>query len=192
MDPSTFDIKPVTSSDDDLHAVVAVRATLDRGRESVKDLRALRSTMRQVLHVVAWADGQPIGFGFAGTWPGGEFYPRLDADIGVRPTHRRRGIGSALFRTLSDHARGLGKAGFRFEVFEDRADALAFLLHRGYTEVGRELQFDLPADRGGESGRLPLPPLRDGGAERADAPTARATRLRIAPERHRAAGTARL
>jgi mycothiol synthase len=53
------------------------------------------------------------------------------------------GIGSALFRTLSDHARGLGHTGFQLEVYEDRADALSFLIHRGYNEVGRELQFEM-------------------------------------------------
>ena len=73
--------------------------------------------MRQVLHIAAWAGGQPVGFGFAGTWPGGESCPRLEALIGVGPTHRRRGIGSALFRT--------------------------FLLNRGYTGVGRELQYEV-------------------------------------------------
>jgi len=46
------------------------------------------------------------------------------------------GVGSALFRSLSDHARALGKTGLLFEVVEDRADALAFLLKRAYTEVG--------------------------------------------------------
>lgn len=124
MDPSAFDIRPVTSDDDDYS-----------GRSD--------PTMRQVVHLVAWADGQPVGFGFAGTWPGGEAYPLLEADIEVSPTHRRRGAGLALFRTLSEHARALGKTGFQFEVFEDRADALAFLHHRGYTEVGRELQFEM-------------------------------------------------
>lgn len=143
MDPSAFNIRRVTSSDDDLRSIVTVMELLDRGPGSIKDLRDLRARMRQVLHIVACADDQPVGFGFAGTWPGGEFYPRLEALIGVGPTHRRRGIGSALFRTLSDHARDLGKTGFQFEMFEDRADALAFLLNRAYTEVGRELQFEM-------------------------------------------------
>jgi GNAT superfamily N-acetyltransferase len=84
-----------------------------------------------------------VGFGFAGTWPGGESHALLEADIGVMRTHRRKGAGSALFRALSEHARGLGHTGFQFEVFEDRADALDFLHQRGYAEVGRELQFEL-------------------------------------------------
>jgi ribosomal protein S18 acetylase RimI-like enzyme len=67
----------------------------------------------------------------------------LEADIGVDPAHRRKGVGSALFRSLALHARALDKEGLRFEVFDDRPEALAFLLHRGYTEVGRELQFVL-------------------------------------------------
>ena len=104
--------------------------------------------MRHVVHVVAWADLEPVGLGFAGIWPGGETYPRLEADIGVSATHRRRGIGSALLRALSDHARDLGHTGFQFEVSEDREDALSFLLRHGYAEVGRELQFVLDLTRG--------------------------------------------
>jgi GNAT superfamily N-acetyltransferase len=151
MDPSALDIRPATS-DDDLRAVVTAMALLDAGPGSIEDLdpgpgsidglRSLRSTMRQVVHFVAWANGKPVGFGFAGTWPGGESY-LPEALIGVGPRYRRRGIGSALFRTLSDHARALGKTGFQFEVSDDRADALAFLFNRGYTEVGRELQYGL-------------------------------------------------
>lgn len=146
MDPSPFVITSATS-DDDLRAVVDVCLSLDRGWGSVEDLRALRSTMRQVLHVVAWAGGEPVGFGFAGTWPGGESGARLEADLGVEATRRRHGIGSALFRTLSDHARKLGHTGFQFEVLEDGADASSFLQHRGYVEVGRELQFELDLTR---------------------------------------------
>ena len=95
MDPSAFDIRPVTSSDHD-RAVINVMELLDRGLGSVKDLRGLRSTMRQVLHVVAWSDGQPVGFGFAGTWPGGESYPLLEALIGVGPNTPTQGhrVGS--------------------------------------------------------------------------------------------------
>jgi len=153
MDTSAVDIRPVTSGDDDQRTVVDVMTQLDQGLGSVEDLRALRSTMRQVVHLVAWADGQPVGFGFAGTWPGGESYPRLEADIGVMPTRRRRGAGSALLRTLSDHARGLGHTGFQFEVFDDRANALDFLRHRGYTEVGRELQFEVDLANAGPPSR---------------------------------------
>ena len=47
MDASALDIGPVTSSDDDLRAVVTAMALLDPGPGSIKDLRALRSTMRQ-------------------------------------------------------------------------------------------------------------------------------------------------
>ena len=156
MDPSALDIRPTTSRDDDLRAVVNVMTQVDRGLGSVEDLRGLRSTMRHVLHVVAWSDGRPVGFGFAGTWPGGEPHPLLEAEIGVMRTQRRRGAGSALFRALSDHARGLGHTGFQFEVFEDGADALDFLHHRGYTEVGRELQFELDlADATPPSRELP-------------------------------------
>jgi mycothiol synthase len=143
MHPATFDIRPVTLRDDRLEAVVGIMPVLDRGPATVREYEGLLTTMRQTQHVVAWMNEEPVGFGFAGTWPGGETDPYLGALLGVEQTHRRQGIGSALFRSLAGHALDLGKSGFQFEVLEDRTDALAFLEHRSYTGVGRELQFEL-------------------------------------------------
>ena len=56
------------------------------------------------------------------------------------PSQGRR-VGA--LRTLSNTPERPVIQGFQFEVFEDRADALAFLLNRAYTEAGRELQFEL-------------------------------------------------
>lgn len=93
MHPGTFDIRPVTLRDDRLEAVVGIMPVLDRGPASVREYEGLLTTMRQTLHVVAWMNGQPVGFGFAGTWPGGEADRCLGALLGVEQAHRRRGSG---------------------------------------------------------------------------------------------------
>jgi GNAT superfamily N-acetyltransferase len=129
--------------DDDLTPAVALMAALHIGPGSTQEYRDLRSTMRQTAHLVAWTGDEPVGFGFAGTWPGGEECGYLDALLGVLPEHRNKGIGSSLVRALERHASDLDHAGLQVEVPEDEADAMAFFLHRGYAEVGRELQFEL-------------------------------------------------
>lgn len=143
MAQATFDIDHITLGDDRLAAAVAIMPVLHWGPGSIGGYEELLTTTRQTIHLVAWMDDEPIGFTLAHTWPGGESDPYLFALLGVTPAHRRKGVGSALFRSLATDARELGKSGFQFEVLEDRVDAFEFLAHRGYTEVGRELQFEL-------------------------------------------------
>ncbi|HET9722544.1 MAG TPA: GNAT family N-acetyltransferase, partial [Actinomycetota bacterium] len=143
MAQATFDIDHITLGDDRLAAAVAIMPVLHWGPGSIGGYEELLATTRQEIHLVAWTDDEPIGFALAHTWPGGESDPYLNALLGVAPAHRRKGVGSALFGSVSRDARELGKSGFHFEVLEDRADALEFLAHRGYSEVGRELQFEL-------------------------------------------------
>jgi GNAT superfamily N-acetyltransferase len=50
---------------------------------------------------------------------------------------RRQGIGTALFRRTSQHARDLGKTGTLVVVRHDDVDSLAFYASRGFEERGR-------------------------------------------------------
>jgi len=59
------------------------------------------------------------------------------AFFGVLTGERRQGVGSALYRACSDHARRLAKAQLQVDLWEDDADALRFLEPRGFAEVER-------------------------------------------------------
>lgn len=62
----------------------------------------------------------------------------MPARVDVVPALRRRGIGAALHRAISGHARALRLVGFLIEVREDDPDSQAFLERRGYVEVERQ------------------------------------------------------
>jgi ribosomal protein S18 acetylase RimI-like enzyme len=127
---------------------VAVRAAIDPLFETtVDDLHFLRSRLRGPLHLLATVDGEPVGFGFAGVFPEQETESFAFADLGVLQEFRRRGVGSALHRALSEHVRGLGKEALQLEVAEQDAEAIGFFEKRGYVEVERQkaVELDLSA-----------------------------------------------
>lgn len=99
MAQATFDIGHITLGDDRLEAAVAIMPVLHWEPGSIEGYEELLTTGRQTIHLVAWMDDEPIGFAFAHTWPGGESDPYLLALLGVAPAHRRKGVGSALFRS---------------------------------------------------------------------------------------------
>ncbi|MFL5926727.1 MAG: GNAT family N-acetyltransferase [Gaiellaceae bacterium] len=89
------------------------------------------------LDLIAEVDRVPAGVAttdeFGGS-PGGDL---AYVTIRVVPEQRRRGVGTALHRRASKHARGLGKARFYAVVRHDDPDSLAYYDHRGFEEVGR-------------------------------------------------------
>lgn len=130
----------VAADDAGLEAVSGVASRTNRGPASLEDLRHLRSTAADPMHVTAALDGEVVGFGYSGVWPGTESDGVLQADVAVLPERRRRGVGSALLAVISNQADRLGKATLQFEVGEDDPESLAFLRRRGYEEVERQMQ----------------------------------------------------
>src|SRR6266568_8097157 len=79
------------------------------------------------------------------------------AFFGVRPDERRRGVGSALYGAVSEHARALGKAQLQVDVWEDELDGRHFLEPRGFVEVERFARVRLELD-GTRLPDAPIPP----------------------------------
>ena len=104
---------------------------------AVPQLRRDLEGERQVLLLVAAAGGTDAGCGIGAvsSVPGTAF-----ALARVLPGFRRRGVGSALYDALSDHARRLGLAAVWTRVAEDDPAGLDFVAHRGFVQVGRECQ----------------------------------------------------
>lgn len=66
------------------------------------------------------------------------------ASIVVRPDARRQGVGSALLATVSDVAAAAGKTGLQLRAWEHRPEGIAFLEHRGFSELERARMVRLP------------------------------------------------
>jgi mycothiol synthase len=121
-------------TDDDYDAWRQVRIEVVPGERTptVEEMRAEDTEERLLL--IAVEDGMVVGSGLADRSDsgGGFVAPR------VRPTHRRRGVGSALLEPLADHVMALGFDEVRAMV-EDPG-SLAFAEHFGFVEVDRQVE----------------------------------------------------
>jgi GNAT superfamily N-acetyltransferase len=139
-------------SDADLREVIAVRAAVHpEVTSTLEGIRHHLEAFTGLAYFVAQVEGVRVGCAFCGSFPGSEGDPRVAADIAVLAKHRRHGIGSALARVVSAHARGLGKHGLTIEAREDTPESSAFLEKRGFIEVERQKALAL------ELGGLELP-----------------------------------
>ena len=101
--------------------------------DTVAELRSQDTPDRRLL--LATIDGTVVGSGVADrsdTGGAGFVAPR------VVPEHRRRGVGSALLRTLAQHIVTLGLPEARAMV-DDRG-SLGFAEHFGFAEIDRQVE----------------------------------------------------
>ena len=82
-------------------------------------------------YLVAWDGDQPVGHAhLALTDP-----PEMQ-DVEVRPTHRRRGVASALVAAVESEARSRGHGRMRVTVSIDGEGPQALYRSLGYTDTG--------------------------------------------------------
>lgn len=122
------------TSDDDLEAWRHVRMTVlpDERCKSVAEMRAMATP--ETVYLIATLDGSLAGSGLGGRsdYHYAGLHPR------VLPDMRRRGVGTAILRTLVDHALRLGFTEAGTSVEDD--GSLAFAERFGFGEVDRQLE----------------------------------------------------
>ncbi len=126
-------------SDAELEQLAAVRRAVDPDANPLlANLRHRLESFPGATFLLATLAGDPVGCGYAEPFTANEGEATITADMSVIPAARGRGIGSALYRAASDHARSLGKSGLVVEAKEDDEPSLAWLARRGFVEVERQ------------------------------------------------------
>jgi GNAT superfamily N-acetyltransferase len=123
----------------DADVFLALRSEIDPEHMMARSayLEHLRSPRR--LDLLGLLDGAPVGTGFVE--PHGDDLsgggPEGWISVRVVERHRRRGVGTALFRALSAQARVDGRTALTMSVRHDDGDAQSYLGKRGFVEVLR-------------------------------------------------------
>ena len=135
----TLVVRPATSSDDDLAAIVRiVSATSPEDGTSVEDMRWSEVTYPGVVRYLADLDGHPVGAATVGRifmYPPG--FEAFWATVDVLPDARRQGIGGSLLAAVARSAAAAGRTHLHIPTTSDRPDAIAFLARRGFLEYER-------------------------------------------------------
>jgi mycothiol synthase len=110
-----------------------VHPDLPMSREAVLDQRRQPGN----LDLIAELDGVPAGVATVARFGGAPDGDLAYLTIRVVREHRRKGVGTALHRRVSEHARSLGKGGTLVMVRADDPDSLGYYGARGFVERGR-------------------------------------------------------
>jgi GNAT superfamily N-acetyltransferase len=121
-------------TDADLEDLMRVQVLVrPEWRPKVENLRHHLDSNPDLTYLLGRLGEEPVACGSVETSG-----PHPQGDVAVVPARRRRGIGSALFAEVSEHARALGKVEIQGEVQEDDAESRAYFERRGFVRVGGE------------------------------------------------------
>ena len=109
--------------------------------EAIEHLRAQTPTRRDWVAVL---DGEKVGVGSCGVPLGMETSSAAMSMLLVVRKARHRGVGGALYRQVSDHARALARSQLQMFSFEDDPDTAGFAEHHDFSVNGRTRGLRLP------------------------------------------------
>jgi GNAT superfamily N-acetyltransferase len=136
-----IEIRPART-DDEARVYLETHARVFPGTGTLEGFRHRERTWDAV-QVVAFMNGEPVGSGRTG--------PRQESALwcgfGVVPEQRRRGVGTALYRSIAQVARDRNLDGLFLEALQLDEESLAWVGRRGFVEVERQeaLALDLVA-----------------------------------------------
>ena len=130
-----LEVRPCADDDEQERALAVYNAVWASEAITMDEVRFFRNSSRAYAAFLAKSDGLDVGSVAAGVLPA---HPhRAWTRLTVLPEHRRRGVGTALYRTVSDWLREQGIDRIRGPVGEDDPESLAFVERRGFTESER-------------------------------------------------------
>lgn len=138
-------IRPALSEADLAELVNLVAAVTPDDPTSLDEIRWSDETYPGTSRYLAAHGGRIVGAATVGrifVYP--PEHPDLWAQIVVAQEARNSGIGTALLQAISARAQEVGKTGLQFRTWDHRPEGIAFLAHRGFTELERARMVRLP------------------------------------------------
>ena len=122
--------------------------------DDAEQMVLVRAAEPDHVNLIAYVDGTPAGVGLLSGDPLTRDSDEQYVEVAVVPDARGLGVGSALFRQLSQQARALGKSSLLCTATVGDTTSTAFLERHGFVEVERVEMWTLDLD-----GELPTTPL---------------------------------
>jgi GNAT superfamily N-acetyltransferase len=126
-------IRPAATREDEQLSLNIYNAVWPLDAVTMEDVDSYKAASLAHADHVAWLGGEAAGSGFVAIQPQ---RPGVGhAALTVLPHHRRRGIGTALYRELSRWCTAAGLETIEAPVQEDDEPSIAYAARRGFTEI---------------------------------------------------------
>lgn len=132
-----LEMTPCADERDEQVSLDVYNAVWPHAAFTMDEVRSFKESVRAHHDVVARLDGAPVGSAFTVIVP--HRSDRVLTIVTVLPSHRRSGVGGALYAELSGWTREHGLAEIEVPVLDDDPGSLAYAKRRGFVEERREL-----------------------------------------------------
>ena len=132
-----LELTPCADERDEQVSLDVYNAVWPHAAFTMDEVRSFKQSVRAHHDVVARLDGVPVGSALTVLVP--HRSDRVLTIVTVLASHRRRGIGGALYAELSAWTRERGLAEIEVPVLDNDPESLAYATRRGFVEERREL-----------------------------------------------------
>jgi len=126
-----------TGESDERISLEVYNAVWPNDAVTMDEVRSFKASVRAYVDHLARVDGVAVGSAVGVISP--RRIDRVFALVTVLPEHRRRGVGSALYRAISSWTAKRGLTELEVPVLDNDPESLAFAERRGFIEERREL-----------------------------------------------------
>jgi GNAT superfamily N-acetyltransferase len=132
-----LEVTPCADTRDEQVSLDVYNAVWPHAAFTLAEVHSFKQSVRAHHDVVARLDGAPVGSALTVVVP--HRSDRVLTVVTVLASHRRRGVGSALFASLSAWTGERGIADIEVPVLDNDPESLAYATRRGFVEERREL-----------------------------------------------------
>ena len=132
-----LEVTPCADARDEQVSLDVYNAVWPHAAFTLAEVHSFKQSVRAHHDVVARLDGAPVGSALTVVVP--HRSDRVLTVVTVLASHRRRGVGGALFASLSAWTGERGIADIEVPVLDNDPESLAYATRRGFVEERREL-----------------------------------------------------
>ncbi len=132
-----LEVIPCADERDEQVSLDVYNAVWPHAAFTIDEVHSFKQSVRDHHDVVARLDGIPVGSALTVVVP--QRSDRVLTIVTVLAEHRRQGVGTALYRSLSTWTREHGIDEIEVPALDDDPESIAFATRRGFVEARREL-----------------------------------------------------